>query len=326
MTFDPSFEEQDFVNQVIQNWRNNSDTFILKTSGSTGKPSQVALPRALLVWSCERFNDKFEINNPSVWCCLPVTKTAGFMSLIRALYFEGSIYFSKPSLSPRVPSDRNFDFTSLSPFQLRYLLQKSSQSLLKISNVLVGGAAVSEDIIESLKNTRSTVFLETYGMTETASNIAMRNISAGEEWFTPHEGVFLSATNEGTKIAIPELDFKIKCNDIITKKGNKFRVIGRVDEVINSDGLKLNLTDLSSEFKKYVENMPTDFDFYLTKKPDEVMGEKLVLVTLNKFKEAFPIFLRQLESEMSSKMLPKEVIFVKKFDYTDTGKIKKGLN
>jgi O-succinylbenzoic acid--CoA ligase len=82
----------------------------------------------------------------------------------------------------------------MTPLQVENSLDK----LYLIKNLIIGGAAVSEDLKkkmqEALKTSDSETFIfETYGMSETLSHIGLKQIlPEPEEYFTVFENVEIS--------------------------------------------------------------------------------------------------------------------------------------
>ena len=81
------------------------------------------------------------------------------------------------------------------------------------------------------------------GMTETLSHIALRRINGdqGSDWYTPFENVNIALSeNKTLMINAPSLcdDVSIT-NDVveINQKG-QFKILGRLDNIINSGGIK----------------------------------------------------------------------------------------
>jgi O-succinylbenzoic acid--CoA ligase len=102
-------------------------------------------------------------------------------------------------------------------------------------------------------------------------------------------------------------------NDIVELLDeNSFVFIGRMDNVINSGGIKLNPETIEHKLAHKIQNR-----FFIASKPDLELGEKVVLVIEGEKKE----FETTLYDELDKYEKPKEIIFVQKFKDTVTGKI-----
>ena len=105
----------------------------------------------------------------------------------------------------------------------------------------------------------------------------------------------------------------IKTNDIVELVNeNQFIFMGRFDNVINSGGIKLIPEQIEQKLSGKINAR-----FFATGKPDEKLGEKLVLVIEGEKRPIDPAVYDVLDKYEK----PKEVIFLKKFIETETGKI-----
>ena len=95
----------------------------------------------------------------------------------------------------------------------------------------------------------------------------------------------------------------------------QFKFLGRFDNVINSGGVKIFAEELESLVKKHL-----DRDLVFLGKPDEVLGEKLVLVIEGKNDEHFKSEILNLKFE-NKFHIPKEVLFLEKFPRAENGKV-----
>jgi len=323
-TYSNDFTDVSFVENCIKLWQEGAKSFTLKTSGSTGTPKKISLSRKMLQWSAEHTYAALELKNEHILCCLPVTKTGGFMQLIRALVWDCPIYFSAPTADPLAElPHRDFTITSLTPHQVNNCIAQSADQLNCFQNILIGGAPLGEKQASTLLQVApNTAFWETYGMTETASHIALRKVGV-DKHFQTQTGVQVTLDDELLCIAIPELDFFIKTNDIAKLHHDSFQILGRSDDVINSGGIKIHPALIEPQIKKVLESASINRSFYVTKKNDIKLGEKAVLVI-----EGPPItdktyLLELLKRDLSLYHNPKEIIFVDHIAYTDTGKIKR---
>jgi O-succinylbenzoic acid--CoA ligase len=109
-------------------------------------------------------------------------------------------------------------------------------------------------------------------------------------------------------------DQKLVTNDLVeVDSHNRFTIKGRYDNIINSGGVKLVPEIIESKLQNQIP-----FDFIISSKADEVLGQKLVLVLESKNREAFidPDYsiLKRFE-------IPKELVFIDEFPRTESGKL-----
>ena len=322
-TYSSDFADVSFVENCIKLWQEGEKSFTLKTSGSTGTPKKIRLSKEMLQWSAENTYAALELQNEYILCCLPVTKTGGFMQLIRALVWDCPIYFSAPSANPLAELPHyDFTITSLTPHQVNNCIARSVNQLNSFQNILIGGAPLVEKQATTLLQVApSTTFWETYGMTETASHIALKNLTNKNSYFTPLQGVKLSTKNDVLCIAIPELDFAITTNDMALIHTQEFEIRGRADDIINSGGIKINPTEIEPIISSLLEDNGIKNAFYLGKKIDHHLGEKMVLVMETKPTVLSLNLLEIIKTNLPQYSAPKEIHWVDQLTYTDTGKV-----
>jgi O-succinylbenzoic acid--CoA ligase len=154
---------------------------------------------------------------------------------------------------------------------------------------------------------------ETYGMTETITHIAAKRI--GEEAFTVLPNVKISVDSRQCLVIKAKniSDHKIVTNDIVNLVSDtQFIWEGRIDNVINSGGIKLMPEQIEEKLSTLIPRR-----YFVCGKPDAVLGEKLVL-----YVEGEPIKIEEsVFSVLNKYEKPKEIIFIPKFKETATGKI-----
>jgi O-succinylbenzoic acid--CoA ligase len=196
-------------------------------------------------------------------------------------------------------------------------VENSLDKIHFIKNLIIGGAAVSESLKKKILKRKLPItnkIYETYGMSETLSHIALKEIFPDKENdFKTFEDIEISTDERGClKIFAPKLNPEtLQTNDIVEIKNEKtFRFLGRIDHVINSAGAKIFPEELEDLVKKQIPNEVVFVGF-----PDEILGQKLVLIiegNLDKIPEL---------KFQKSFYKPKEIIFIEKIPRTPNGKI-----
>jgi O-succinylbenzoic acid--CoA ligase len=95
----------------------------------------------------------------------------------------------------------------------------------------------------------------------------------------------------------------------------QFKFLGRFDNVINSGGVKIFAEELENLVKKHI-----DKDLVFLGKPDETLGEKLVLVVEGEKDENLKSEILNLKFE-NKFHIPKEILFLEKFPRAENGKV-----
>ncbi len=127
--------------------------------------------------------------------------------------------------------------------QLNEIIQSDQAYRLdSTKNILVGGAALNQEIQKKLSKLMGRVYA-TYGMTETVSHIALQPLNGplASEYFTVLPGIKISADDRGClEINAPHFGEKIVTNDLVEiKNSSHFKWLGRVDNIINTGGKKV---------------------------------------------------------------------------------------
>lgn len=314
------FPENEFEEKVIsflQDWFSDSETVSVQTSGSTGIPKVFEIEKKRMLHSAKMTCDFLGLKQgDSALLFLPVQYISGKMMLVRAIERKLKIIISELSSAPEI--SENVEFCAMTPQQV----QNSLDKIHHIKNLIIGGAAVSENLKSQLSTINyqpTTKIFETYGMSETLSHIALKQISPiQEEFFTVLNDVEISVDERNClKIFAPKLNPEIlQTNDIVELLNEKqFKFLGRFDNVINSGGVKIFAEELESLVKKYI-----DRDLVFLGKPDEILGQKLVLVIEGKKDENLKSQVSNLKFE-NRFHIPKEILFLEKFPRAENGKI-----
>ena len=322
----PRTEFEKKVLQFLQDWFSDSETVSVQTSGSTGIPKVFEIEKKRMLNSAKMTCDFLGLKEgDTALFCLPVQYISGKMMLVRAIERKLKVIISVPSSTPEI--SENVEFCAMTPLQV----QNSLDKIHFIKNLIIGGAAVSEKLKNEISTTLQfsnspTRIYETYGMSETLSHIALKQISPiQEDYFTIFNDVEISVDERNClKIFAPKLNPEIlQTNDIVelmhfdSAQGDKkqFKFLGRFDNVINSGGVKIFAEELENLVKKHI-----DKDLVFLGKPDETLGEKLVLVVEGEKDENLKSEILNLKFE-NKFHIPKEVLFLEKFPRAENGKV-----
>jgi O-succinylbenzoic acid--CoA ligase len=303
-------------------WLNDNDYIEVKTSGSTGKPKLIKLKKQAMVNSAIATGDFFglEPGNTAI-DCLPSHYIAGKMMLVRAMILGLEIDFVEPSAHPIFDYEKKYDFCAMIPLQLKHTLKYT----YNIKTIIVGGSKVTQPLLERIKTCNSR-FFETYGMTETVTHVAVRQlpskVSKGEKFFSAIPNVsFSQDERQCLVINAPNLlGEPLVTNDMVDLKSEtSFKLLGRYDNVINSGGIKL--------FPELIEDKlqpAIDERFIVAGEEDETLGERLVLIIENPRDSADSIANRIRYIKGLTKFeVPKHIYITDKFVETVNGKIQR---
>ena len=319
----PKTDFEQSVISFVREWFDDSKTVKVQTSGSTGTPKVFDIEKDRMRYSANKTCDILGLKKgDSALLCLPVDYISGKMMVVRAIERKLTLFIKTPSINPLSDLEDAIDFCAMSPLQVENSLDK----IHLINNIIIGGATVSESlkskISDQLNNEKPAIrnhIFETYGMSETLSHIALKQIHpVSEDYFKVLEGVEISLDARGClQIFTPKLNPEILLtNDLVEiNNGIEFRFLGRIDNVINSAGLKIYPEQLESLVKKEISN-----EVVFVGIADESLGQKLLLIIEGQ-EDADLIQQLAKITYPSKNHQPKEIIFFEKFPRIPNGKI-----
>ena len=297
------------VGNFILDWFDENDYIDMNTSGSTGVPKQIRVKKQAMVNSAIATGNYFELSpGDRVLNCLPVKYVAGKMMFVRSFILGLDMEFVAPSANPMDKNEYQFDFSAMVPLQA----QNSLKHLKDIKKLIVGGAKINAQLEKELLKSKTQCF-ETFGMTETVSHMAAKKI--GETAFTIFPNIQVTQDNRNCMlIKVPDISDKtIVTNDLIELVSeNQFKFLGRIDNMINSAGVKLIPELIEAKLAPYISQR-----FFMIGQADNLLGEKLVLVVEGKKFEVDNSIFDVLDKYEK----PKEIVFRETFKETNNGKI-----
>ncbi|MEI7585649.1 AMP-binding protein [Runella sp.] len=314
--------------EFCQLYATGKKEFLLHTSGSTGEPKPILLTRAQMQASAWVTQKALHLKSGRrALVCLNIAYIAGTMMLVRGMELGLTMYVVAPSSQPfaELTDDLSIDFTAVVPLQLKTLLETGQHDRLNSLNVLiVGGAPVNSSLLTQIQQLSVPVF-STYGMTETVSHIALRKLNGldASESYTLLDGVEADTDERDClrlRGAVTNHEW-IQTNDVVIfKDATHFQIMGRADNIINSGGVKIQLEKVERAIEQIWNRSER---FFVWWKPDERLGQKLILVTENTQITDKENLNKELQKLLNPYEIPKEVYTVKKFVETATGKVDK---
>ena len=297
------------IGEFLLDWFDDKEYIEMRTSGTTGLPKLVRLQKQAMIQSALATGDFFNLKpGNKALLCLPVKFIAGKMMLVRSFILGLELDVTEPSTTPLALNDKLYDFVAMVPLQV----QNSIEALKNVKKLIVGGAKMNTALEEKVLPLKTDIY-ETYGMTETITHIAAKKV--GEKAFTILPNVKIAQDSRGClAITVPAISNEpIITNDLIEfVKENQFLFLGRIDNVINSGGVKLIPEQIEAKLIKKINSR-----FFVTGIPDSILGEKLILVIEGE-KQDFPTGFFDVLDKYEK---PKEIVFVPKFKENENGKL-----
>lgn len=235
---------------------------VVRTSGSTGRAKRTVLSTAAMAASAQATTEFLGFQGQ--WLlALPVHYIAGLSVLTRSLFAgttpvvmetNGAFNAEKFTEAATQLSDER-KLTSLVPTQLARLVDNPDPDTLAalrgFDAILLGGARASKDLLATCRHLGLKIF-QTYGSSETAGGLVYNG--------TPLPGVSLREENGRILVTGPMLadgyagDPQATATHFVQREGrrwyltddvgsiqnNKLHIAGRVDDVINTGGVKLS--------------------------------------------------------------------------------------
>lgn len=321
--------------EFISEWKSASDFIIARTSGSTGQPKEIRLPKTLLRDSARRTIDFFRLNSDSrLHSCISPDFIGGKMMAVRADVCGCNLTWEQPSNTPSLnvisfPDDlgkgHGETLISVVPSQMWHILTLPQACSFRY---LIGGAHIPATLRNAIVEVGVQCW-ESYGMTETASHIALRKVTKEETGFTPLPGIkLLQGEDNNLIIVLNDAMTPIVTNDIaIFDSDGTFKIAGRTDNIINTGGKKVIPENVERHLSPVLSRYGIK-DCLVTSRPDDKWGNRIVLAVegsgdeipdLNELKPHMQKILAPYE-------IPKEIIAVEKIPRTPNGKILRTFN
>ncbi|MBW6491236.1 MAG: AMP-binding protein [Lentimicrobium sp.] len=318
------------VGNFLLAWLSPTPEISVQTSGSTGTPRFISHTKAAMIESAKATGQMLKLEaGQTALLCLSANTIAGMMMMVRAMVFQMNLMIVKPSAHPLSEIRESIipDFAAMVPVQVYNSLKSKNEFtiLSKIGNLIIGGGEISKSLEDELIDFPNALFA-TFGMTETITHIALRQLNGENRsaFFRVLPGISIS-TDERNCLLIdaPRIrPGRIITNDLVEMiASDKFIWLGRYDNVINRGGLKIIPELIENKIAGEIKNR-----FFVTGIADEKYGQIPVLVIESAAfeKQEEEILLKKLQSLVQKSLLPIKIFTVKSFTETHSGKVNRG--
>lgn len=326
------------------------------TSGSTAESVSsvklVALSKQALISSAESVNLHLQSHSSDVWAqVLPTFHVGGLGIEVRASLVKAQVV---PALNEgrwdvdhyyQTLNEKKCTLSALVPTQVYDLVSRSYQAPKSLRTIVIGGGAFEEELYKKARALGWPV-LPSYGMTETASQIATASLDSLKQQDYPkiemlshaeaqktYEGFlqvkatslftcYAQNTSEGMRHWDPKVDGWFTTEDQGEVIHNGLHIQGRSKDYIKIGGEGTNVARLRSLLENCALELNPEWPLKVTllDMPSDRLGREIHLVSL----------LSQSDSEKlvqlyTEKVLPFEKVrkihYVKEIPRTDLGKI-----
>lgn len=306
------------IEAFLNEWNSSNLTIESTSSGSTGTPKTIQIEKKFMLQSAKKTIDFLKLQkNDTAFLCLSTDTIAGKMMIVRSIVAELKLIVAPIASNSLSDYTGKVNFTAIVPLQLEYTLKTNPTRFQSITSVIVGGAPVSDKLMNELKTNQLTIF-QTYGMTETISHVAMRKIGyQTDEYYHAMPGSSFSLGKESNLIIhSPDIGVdNLETTDFVELLSpTQFSWKGRIDFIINSGGKKIVPEEVEKSLSSLIE-----IPYFISSIEDDSFGQKLILViegttSLGFTKTTFSAILPKHQ-------VPKEIIYLNKFIRTSSGKI-----
>lgn len=310
------------LQEFLAEWNDEQETVTVHTSGSTGKPKAMKVEKQRMLASAKMTCDFLGLKEgDTALLCMPLDYIAGKMMVVRSIERGMRLISVEPSTHPLKDLTEAPTFAAMVPLQVYETLKVERERKLfcQIQHVIIGGGAIDPQLEQELKTLPNHIW-HSYGMTETLSHIALRRID--EPYCRPLPGIAVSQDkNHCLVIDAPHLCAEtLHTHDIVefvhetgkqqVSHTNMFRILGRLDNVVCSGGIKIQIEEVEALLRPTFGNT-----IQLTSAPDPKFGEELVMLT------TLPINIEQLKACLSNPYwMPRRIVMVSSLPLTETGK------
>jgi O-succinylbenzoic acid--CoA ligase len=351
---DPAASEQiNAVREFGRAWLRGDDEFAVQTSGSTGAPKPIRLHRRQMVASAHATGAALGLAaGMTALVCLPVRYIAGRMMLVRGFELGLKLVIVEPAADPLavLPEELAIDFAAFVPLQMQTLLDQALEAhndscfpddtarafryrrrLDTLHAILVGGGPITPALEIQIRQLAAPVY-HTYGMTETATHVALRRLNGTDASpaFVLLPGVAAGVDDRGClhlRGAMTD-GMVIQTNDLVElQPDHTFIWIGRWDNVINSGGVKVHVENVEAALATLAADQPelglARRRYFVAALPDARLGQSVTLVIEGAaLQEDQTQQLRWAASQMLPRHhAPRQIIYTEHFAETPTGKI-----
>ena len=311
----------------LKQWYSNEDVIRVNTSGSTGKPKQIEIKKIAMIESAKATGGFLGLaDHPTALLCLSTRFIAGMMMVVRAMVYQQNLIAVNPDGNPllQLADDDIPDFAAMVPAQVYNTIENpaSDARLRKIRTLIIGGGDIHPQLEERIKDLPHAVFA-TYGMTETITHVALRRITGVNpvNYFEALPGILFSIDKRGCLVInAPERNSQpYISNDLVELiSQNKFRWLGRIDNIINRGGEKLIPEMFEKKMAPHIQ-----YRFFVAGIPDTKLGQvpALFIETENPGESECLKMEELLKQICLRKEMPVKIFFVTAFEETENGKV-----
>lgn len=294
---------------------------VMYTSGTTGEPRPVCLTRANFEASARAAAVAVPLDPDDRWlCCLPVQHVAGLSIFTRCAIFGATVY-AEPWAPERIRDlleAGEVTVASFVPTMLQRLREAGLERAPRLRALLLGGGPIPDELF-AWATTAGLPVMPTYGLTETASQVA--TAAPGERRARPLPGVELRISADGEILVrgpMVATDGWLRTGDRgrLTAAG-LLEVEGRLDDMIVTGGENV----AAAEVEAVVREHPAVTDAAVIGVEDPDWGRAVSAFVTGAVSEAD--VLAHCRTRLPGFKVPKQVVVLDELPRTASGKVRR---
>lgn len=304
----------------LKDWVSDSESIAVNTSGSTGKPKTIQLAKNSMIQNAMYTGNFLGLKKgDSALLNLPIDFIGGKMMIVRAFVLGLNLFTIKPSSKLVVKNE--YVFGAMTPHQLKSSYKSDSGILDKFQKLILGGSAVDGDLMKLISHSKSVCY-SSYGMTETSSHIALKQLNGkgkSEAYELTDSSIKIKTDPDSClEIHAPFLEnLAVKTRDVVSiVDNNHFIWKGRFDHVINSGGFKIHPELIEQKLNPYFS-----YRFFIFGSEHKFYGQRPALLIESKQKIESAMVLKILTAQLTKIEIPDQIFILERFIETPNGKI-----
>jgi len=272
---------------------------LFATSGSSGGRKWVALSREALLTSAAMVNRHLSAGVDDRWLMALPDFHVGGMGIGARCYDAGSELVKlsgkwDPELYYSTMASEDISLSSLVPAQLYDLVQRELRAPQSLRAVLIGGGRLGDAVYERAVELGWPI-METYGMTETCSQVATTSVGSRDLKILPgwqvktidHDRLcikgdalltgYVICDGDTCQLADPKQDGWFVSEDVAELEAGKISIKGRMNRCVKVLGELVNLSELEAKVEAAAMGRLPSGSMAVVALPDSRKGYQLIL-------------------------------------------------
>jgi acyl-CoA synthetase (AMP-forming)/AMP-acid ligase II len=325
-------------------WRDHPPTFLKLTSGTTAAPRAIRFRSEQLLADCEQICDTMGITDTDVnFGVIPISHSYGFSNLLTPLIVRGvPVVLSRDRLPRAVLADlartRATVFPGMPVFYQAFCEMETIPDLPQLRLCISAGAPLQPTIAEKFRQKFGLSIHSFYGASECggicydrdgtkaaegfvgqpmkrvdvelidpiapSSQIRVRSAAVGDGYFPEPEDAKL-----GTGVFVPD--------DLLAHKSADLRIVGRVSDLINVAGKKVN----PAEVESYLLGLKGVRQAVVFGRESSLRNEEVAACVVADTDVSEHALLESCRANLSGWQVPKRIFIVDTLPVNERGKI-----